>query len=248
MAFAVRVYHDQRDVTPWVQSLTVEQPERELYLQWTVELAAWSEITPGATWDIYGSYTPATDPRAVSIGRAGVLPPDRELRLTVASLDVPTLTLVCYDRVWLAQRRGPTQTLVLIPGSDCGRVREALEDYDGAVGSYRVLSNVSTMHRAVTRLLAMAGLRVRLAVPDYALRPMVVNPTQSYLAAALELLTPFRPDYWVDRWSNTLVFADPLAPAYNLRRRLTVPADDLVSVSGTPVEFLRARRVLLRVR
>lgn len=247
MAFAVRVYNDQRDVTPWVQELTVEQPERELYLQWTIQLAAWSEITPGATWDVYGTYSPSTDPRAVSIGRAGVLPPDRELRLVVARQTVPSLTLVCYDRVWLAQRRGPSQTLVLIPGSDRGRVREALEAHDGAVGSYRVLTNVSTMHRAVTRLLAMAGLRVRLAVPDYDLQPTVVDPSQSYLAAALDLLTPYRPDYWVDRWSNTLVFADPIAPAYNLRRRLSLPAERIESISGAPVEYLRARRVILRV-
>lgn len=244
--YLMTVYMDQIDVTPWVTSVTVEQPPQCLYRQWSVTFAGFTELAEDASWDIYGSYTEAT-PRAECLVRAGVIPEDRERYITITPGEVPTLTVRGYDQVWRSQRRAPRETLVLVPGDDSASAVRAIEEYGQPVGRYRVRRHVRTLHQALDVLATGAGFNLHCATPNYPMLPYVVPPTSSYWDAMLELLRPWVTEVWYRRADNLLTVIDPLAARYELGRRMVIPDDLVVSVHALPVRRRRVRRVLLRV-
>ena len=246
MKLTITAHMDGRDVTPWLVEASVEQPRRTLYRQADLTFAGWSNIIDGARWDIFASYDPA-EPYAETILAAGQVPPDRVRRVRVGAGELPRVTLTVYDHVWLAQRRTPTETLVLVPDEGGESAAAALEDYPGPVGAYRVLAGVRTLHDAVRRLAHLAGFRVQILLPNADMAPLVVDPSSSLWEAIVELLTPWSPRTRYDRHNNTLIFSDPLGAAYAAGRTLTIPADGVRSIDGWPTRYARTRRVIVRV-
>jgi hypothetical protein len=253
---------NQRDVTNWVTSVDIEHPRKTLYRTWTFRFAGWSAIEEAATWDLFGSYTPGTDPRAEILSRAGVLPPDRERsRLVVARGTMPRLEIRGYDYVWTIQRRRPRETIVVVPSSayiveetEDGRpvllensVAGALKRYEGPIGKYRVWTHVSTVSECVRRLGNAAGVRVNCRLPRAAMIPYVIPPTSSYWEAILELTEPWKPKYYYRDSDRTLNVVDPLHSHYSIGGYLEVPAGAVSRISGAPVIQKRTRRILIRI-
>lgn len=240
------VYHAGSDVTPWVTAVEVVQPSQTIYREFGVTLVGWSSFEAGGTWDVFGSYEPE-NPRAECLIRGGVVPPDRQVSMGLQTGAVPQVTIRGYDRVWLALRRAPRETVVLAPDSDGAAVARVLEDYGGVVGRYRVWRGMRTLHNAVVALGNAAGLRVRCLVPNYPLQPLVVDPRSSYWQAMLGLLEPVGAEVWYRRTANELVVADPLSLRYGLGRRMTIPAGLVVRAEAIPWRRRRVRRVVFRV-
>lgn len=247
------LYMNRRDVTPWLQSLEPSQPAGCIYRQFTATFAGWHALEgylAGATWDLYGSHDPA-NPRAVALIRDGIVPQDREQTASVGAGAVPSFTVTGYDAVWLAQRRRPRDTVVMVPdaGFGSGSVAKALASYqEGPVGRYVVWQYVRTYRAAVERLAREAGFRVDYRLPDHPLEPLVVPPTSSYWDALISLVEPWAPEVWYRRTWNTLMFLDPEAPRYDLDNVLTLGPDMGVAVDALPVVRNRVHRVILRVR
>jgi len=261
MEFGFRVYMNTRDVTDWVTSLEIEHPRKTLYRQWTFHFAGWSAIEENATWDLFGSYTPGTDPRAEILSRAGILPPDRErARLVVARGEMPRLTIRGYDYVWSAQRKRPRETIVVVPSSAYiveeidGRpvlrensVAGALNRHEGPVGKYRVWTHVSTIATALRRLGNAAGVRVQCRLPSAPMIPYVIPPDKSFWEAILDLAAPWKPKFYYRDSTRTLVIVDPLHSHYAMGGPLTVPGDAVKRITGAPIYEKRTRRILIRI-
>lgn len=251
MIHYVTVYMNERDITHWVAGLDIFQPRSTIYRQFDVTLAGWHFLEyyqTGARWDIYASHD-ADDPRAESLIRAGVVPPDRERAMLVQSQAVPTVTLRGYDNIWIAQRRRPSDTLVVVPGAGFGdgSVEAALERYDGPVGRYTVWNYTATIRRAVERLGNEAGVRIDYRLPDLDLLPFVVPPTRSYWEAIVELVRFWQPEIYYRRAYNRLLLLDPEAPRYGVGRTLKIGPENLARVDALPVVRNRIRRVILRL-
>lgn len=241
------VYHDQRDLTGWVTALEVAQPARTLSREWSVTLAGYTNLVEDGTWDIFATYDPS-NPRAECLVRGGVVPPDRERSVSVQRGGVPTVTVRGYDHVYLAQRRAPRDTLVLVPDREgTTSAAAAIAQYGEAVGRYRVATNIRSLHSALRLLANGAGVNVQLSVPDYPLQPLVVSPTSTYWTAMLDLLKPLAAEVWYRRAANTLVVVDPLAPRYGLGRLLEIPGELVTGISGVPTRRRRVRRVIYQV-
>ena len=260
MELTFAVYMNRRDITPWITRIEIEHPRRTLYRQWTFTLAAWSNLEEDARYDIFVTYDP-TEPRAEIMSRGGILPPDRQRkRLTVSAVSVPTLTIKGYDLVWLAQRRQPAETVILVPNSTYqveerdgapvlieNSVAGAIDRYTGPVGRYRVWSYTRTIHQAVTKLGRAAGVNVRLLMPNHDLIPTVIPPTSSYWKAMQDLTAPWKPRIYYRDSTNTLVFVAPTSRHYRIGRTLELPSEVISEMTGAPVEFKRARRLLVKV-
>jgi hypothetical protein len=246
MDIGLTVHMNGRDVTPWLVEASIEQPRRTLYRQAELVFHGWTALEDGAAWRVFATYD-TTEPYAETLLDAGVAPPDRVRRLRVASGEQPRLAVTVYDHVWLAQRRGPSETLVLVPDTGGESVATAIAKHAGPVGAYKVHGGVRTLHDAVRLLARLAGFRVRVLLPDAPLAPLVLDPSASYWTTLVELLTPWRPRTHYDRHNNTLVFSDPLGAGYNTGRTLLLPAAGVHSVTGWPVKLARTRRVIVRL-
>lgn len=260
MDLEFRVFMNRRDVTQWVSSIDIEHPRRTLYRQWTFNFNAWSNLEAGARWDIFATYD-SSDPRAEVMSRQGILPPDRERRrLVISAASVPTLTVRGYDLAWIMQRRQPAETIILVPSSTYqieeragapvlieNSVAGAIDRYTGPVGRYRVWSYTKTLHQAVTKLARAAGVNVRLLLPNHDIQPVVIPPTSSYWKAISDLVAPWKPRYYYRDSTNTLVIVDPVTRHYRVGRTLELPSEAIQRLTGHPVEFKRARRLLVRV-
>lgn len=245
------VYMNKRNVTPWVSSLDIVQPRQCIYRHFDITFSGWSAIEQfqaGAVWDIFESHDEA-DPRSEIIIRAGIVPPDRERSIVIDRGTVPAITLRGYDNVWLAQRRRPRDTIVMVPGRGFGdgSVQEALEKFDAPIGRYRVWSYTKTIARAVRRLAQEAGLNIDNRMPNVDLKPFVVPPEKSYWEAIVDLVRPWRPETYFRRADNLVVFVDPEAPRYGIGRTLNLSKDNLVKVDALPVIRQRINRVILRI-
>ena len=260
MELSFRVYMNQRDVTPWITSIEIEHPRRTLYRQWTFNFAAWSNLESGARWDLFATYDDA-EPRAEIMSRGGILPPDRERRrLIVAAASVPRLQVRGYDFAWMAQRRQPAETIILVPSSAYkveerdGRpiliensVAGAINRYQGPIGKYRVWTHTRTLHQAIQKLGRAAGVNTRILIPNHDLIPTVIEPTKSFWQAIVDLVAPWAPRIYYRDSTNTLVFVDPLARHYGIDRTLELPSESIAEMVGAPVEFKRIRRILARI-
>lgn len=261
MEFAFRVYMNTRDVTDWITDVQIEQPRKTLYRTWTFRFAGWSAIEENATWDLFGSYDPAGEPRAEILSRAGVLPPDRErARLVVARGEMPRLQIRGYDYVWTAQRKRPRETIVVVPSSAYiveeidGRpvlrensVAGALKRYEGPIGKYRVWTQVSTIAAGVRRLGNAAGVRVQCRLPSAPMIPYVIPPANSFWDSILELVAPWKPRIYYRDSTRTLIIVDPLHAHYRIGGSLAVPGDVVTRITGAPIIRKRTRRILIRI-
>jgi hypothetical protein len=252
---------NNRDVTNWITSVDIEHPRKTLYRQWIFRFAGWSAIEENATWDLFGSYDPAGEPRAEILSRAGILPPDRErARLVVAVGKMPRLEIRGYDFVWIAQRKRPRETIVVVPSSAYiveeidGRpvlrensVAGALNRHEGPIGKYRVWTHVSTIADAVRRLGNAAGVRVDCRLPRAPMIPYVIPPASSFWEAILELVAPWKPRIYYRDSTKTLVIVDPLHSHYGIAGSLTIPAGVVKRITGFPIVQKRTRRILIRI-
>jgi hypothetical protein len=247
------VYMDRRDVTPWVQSLEIRQPAGEIYREFRITFAGWSAVEnyqSGVVWDIYSSMD-AANPRGEIEIRAGIVPPDRERQVMIRPGEMPEISIDGFDHVWLAQRRRPSDTIVIVPGSGYGEgpdgVQYALSRYDGPLGRYVVWQYVSTIHRAIQRLCSEAGMNVDCRFPNQPIVPFVVDPTYSYWEAVKELFAPWGAEAYYRRTTNTVILVDPEAPRYLVGNTLELATKHIVSAEALPIRTRRIRRVIVRI-
>lgn len=259
MRLSYTVYMNKRDITEWVSSLKVRQPANCLYKEFELELLGWTSVEDNASWDIYGTYDSTTAPRAEPLILNGILPPDRDRYPSIDQGTVPTLKIKGYSRIWLCQRKAPTETLVMVPGT--GRVRAvidgqeivqaslaqvAIDRYGGPLGRYKVVRHMNSFASAVGYLANQAGFKVDFRLPNYPLEPFVCDPEKSYWELIKDLIEPWAPELWYREPTNTLAIVDPLAPRYQIGRSLGVPSTLIAAVDAVPIRTNRVRRVFAR--
>jgi len=248
MSYKITVYMDTRDVTLWVRSVSWEQMDA-VNRKFVIEFSSWHSFDGSNRWDIFES-SDDSNPRAEVVIRNGVVPPERTRFLSVDPARPPRISAVGYEYIWLAKRKAPTETVVLVPASR--NVQEdvslALSNYRGDfVGTYRVWMGVRTLHDAVQRLAAAARIRVSTRIPDYPFAPFVINPRLSYWDAIKQLTDPFEPVRYYNRTTNTLVIADPTQPIMGAGSDLQIPAGVVKSLDVRPQMLRRIRRVVMRI-
>jgi hypothetical protein len=248
MDFVVIVYMDQRDVTPWVRSVSINQNDA-VSRHFVLEFNTWHNFDESSRWDIFGSYDPAY-PRQEILIRSGIIPNDRKRAVNVSAGAVPTVTAEGYEKIWLAKRRGPTKTIIFVPG--WGKVNEqvvtAIEAYGKEVGLYRVWHGTPTMHSAVQKLARAAGIRVSLTIPDYPIKAFVVPKESSYWQEIMRLTDPYAPHRYYLRAQNRLVIADKQDEIMGAHNKLIIPAGIVDKLNATPVITKRVRRVIVLVK
>jgi hypothetical protein len=242
---------DKRDVTPWVKTCAISQVD-SIHRKFTLTFSGWHSFSEDNRWDIFETYDPA-NPRAEVTIRNGIIPEDRTRLVRIAKDSVPSITAEGYEYIWLAKRRAPRETVILVPSTRNVEqdVNIALQNYDKnysgqPIGVYRVWPGVRTMHEAVRRLMAAARIRTQIRIPDYKLTPYVVDPTLSYWAAVEQLTDPFAPVRYYVRSTNTMMIADPTATLMGSGSVLNIPAGSVAGVDVRPQRLRRIRRVLMR--
>lgn len=249
MEYGITVYMDQRDVTPWITHVEIDQVD-SIHRKFRLTFAGWHSFDETNRWDIFESYDPVTNPRAENVIRQGVIPADRQRLIRIESDAVPGLVAEGYEYIWMAKRRAPSETIVMVPSTrnidrDVGL---ALANYkgEGEVGTYRVWPGVRSLHVAVKKLMAAARIRVQVRIPDYDMAPYVIDPSLSYWKAVESLTEPFAPVRYFIRSSNTLMIADPTATIMGSGSVLNIPADSVNVIDVQADRLRRIRRVMMR--
>jgi hypothetical protein len=245
--FACTVYMDRRDVSPWIRSVSINQNDA-VSRHFVLDFNTWQEFDETNRWDIFGTYDP-TEPRQELLIRSGVIPNDRKRAVRVVKGNVPNVSAEGYEQIWLAKRRGPTKTIIMVPGWSRvnDQVQAAIEEYDGEVGLYRVWNGTYSMHRAVYKLANAAGIRVTITIPDYPLKPYVVPKENSYWQEIMRLTDPYAPHRYYARSLNRLVIADIQDKIMGAGSKLVVPGKIIDKLNATPVYTKRVRRVIVKV-
>lgn len=246
MDFMVTVYMDRRDVTPWIRAVFINQQDA-VSRHFTLDFNTWQEFDESNRWDIFGTYDP-TEPRQELLIRSGVIPNDRKRAVNVAAGTVPTVRAEGYEQIWLAKRRGPTKTIIMVPGWSRvnDQVQQAIEEYKDEVGLYRVWNGTYSMHRAVYKLARAAGIRVTITIPDYPLKPYVVPKENSYWKEIMRLTDPYAPHRYYVRSLNRLVIADMQDKIMGAGNKLVLSGDIVDTLNATPVITKRVRRVIIK--
>lgn len=247
MEFALTVFMDRRDVTPWITSCKVEIAD-SAHRSFELRFSAWHSFDSTNRWDIYGTFD-SSEPRQEALILQGIIPPDRQRIVRVGKGQVPYLVAQGYDWVWMAKRKAATETIIMVPGYTNveNDVRGAIDAYSGTVGEYRVWRGVATLHTAITRLGKAAGIRTSVRIPDYSFSPWVVPPELSYWKAIEKLTDPYAPVRYFARWTNTLVIQDPAMPIMGAGNKLTIGAEGIAAMDVQPLGRISTRRVLLKV-
>jgi hypothetical protein len=247
MEYGIKVYMDKRDVTFWVQAVRVQQVDGILR-KFELDFRAWHSFDESNRWDIFETYDPTGNPRAEVVIRNGIIPADRTRVVRVDDSDVPRVRAEGYEYVWLAMRRAPNETAVLVPGvyNRDHEVQKALDDFDGDPGNYRVWPGVRTLHDAIRKLMQAARIRVQIRIPNRSMSPWVVPPTLSYWEAVKRLSDPYAPVRYYIRSTNTVVIGDPTSPLMGSGSVLNIPEDAVNTIDVQAQRLRRIRRVLLR--
>ena len=245
--FACTVYMDQYDVSPWIRAVTVNQVDA-VSRHFKLEFNTWQEFDETSRWDIFGTYDP-TEPRQELLVRSGVIPNDRKRAVNVTKGKVPNIVAEGFEQIWLAKRKGPTKTIIMVPkwSRVNDEVQKAIEEYDGEVAGYRVWNGTYSMHRAVYKLARAAGIRVTITIPDYPLKPYVVPKENSYWQEIMRLTDPYAPHRYYVRSLNRLVIADTQDKIMGAGNKLVIPGDIVDNLAATPVFTKRIRRVIVKV-
>lgn len=248
MEYGLTVYMDKRDVTKWITGVEVEQ-KNSIHRQFRLTFAGWHSFDETNRWDIFESYDPVGNPRAEILIRNGVIPADRQRVVAVKPGSVPTITALGYEYIWLAKRRAPAETVILVPSTrnveqDVGL---AIANYKGGeIGAYRVWSGVRDLHTAIKRLMSAARIRVQVRIPNYELSAYVVDPSFSYWKAVEKLTDPFAPVRYYIRSTNTIVIADPTQTFMGSGTTLNLPEEAVKVLDVQPQRLRRIRRILMR--
>ena len=246
MGYGATVYMDKRDVSGWITSVEIEQMD-SIHRRFRIVFAGWHSFDESNRWDIFESYDQAGNPRAEVTIRNGVIPADRQRVVAVQPGEVPTITAEGYEYIWLAKRRAPAETVILVPSTrnieqDVGL---AIANYRGGeIGTYRVWPGVRDLHTAIRRLMKAARVRVQVRIPNYAMQPYVIDPKLSYWKAVEGLTDPFAPVRYYIRSTNTMMIADPTASLMGSGSVLNLPEVTLLDIQ--PQRLRRIRRVLMR--
>lgn len=246
--FVCTVYMDTRDVSPWIKSVEVDQADA-VSRHFRLEFNTWQSFDVTNRWDIFGSYDP-TEPRQELLIRSGIIPNDRKRVVNVTKGVVPKVTAEGFEYVWLAKRRGPTKTIIMVPSWTrvTEDVAKAIEEYRDEVGLYRVWNGTYSMHRAIYKLANAAGIRVAISIPDYSLKPYVVPKENSYWQEIMRLTDPYAPHRYYIRSQNKLVIADKQDEIMGAHSKLVIPGEIVDKLNATPVITKRVRRVIVKVK
>ena len=244
------LYMDRRDVTPWVDSLTLIQAPHTLYLKLDVTFRGWFPPTPTTSrWDLYGSYNTAV-PRSELLFRGGIIPPDQPSTVTLDG-DVPAIDVQIFDWAYYAQRLSPRRTIVLAP--DRSAAQRALAAYEGPVGATAIVI-VPTMHAAVRALAAFAALNVELRIPDYPMAARVLAPTEGPREPSMsiwqhidDLVASFGPRIFFRRDRDTVMITDRMSTELGVGQVLTFAGPAVKSFTIQPSYLRHVRRVLIEV-
>ena len=242
---SLTLYWDQRDVTPFVDSLTWTQAPRTYYQELSVVFRGWFPTSLTGRWDLYGSYDPSV-PRSELLLRGGVIPPDAPGVVDVAGKVVPFSARI-VDWAWLAQRTTVSSTLVLAPDR-AGAERAVLRGRTSlaAVGKWAFVP-AATMHDAVRALATLAGFAVELRLPDYEMAPTVLDPERSLWDSLYGLVEPYKPDVFFRRERNSVIIADTVGEEIGVGRTMHLPAVAIAGLSLAPMPFRHLQRVIVRV-
>lgn len=245
--FACTVYMDQRDVTPWIRAVSINQQDA-VSRHFTLDFNTWQEFDESNRWDIFGTYDP-TEPRQELLIRSGVIPNDRKRAVNVTKGKVPNVRAEGFEQIWLAKRRGPTKTIIMVPAWSRvnDEVQKAIEEYDGEVAMYRVWNGTYSMHRAVYKLARAARINVTITTPDYPLKPYVVPKENSYWQEIMRLTDPYAPHRYYVRSLNRLVIADTQDKIMGAGNKIVLSGDIIDKMNATPVITKRVRRVIVKV-
>ena len=247
MEYGLTVYMDKRDVTPWITSVEIDQVD-SIHRKFKLVFAGWHSFDESNRWDIFESYDPA-NPRAEVTIRNVVIPVDRQRLVRVAAGAVPTITAEGYEYIWLAKRRAPSETIIMIPSTrnieqDVGL---AIANHKGGeIGTYRVWPGVRSLHVAIKRLMSAARIRVQIRIPDYEMTAYVIDPKLSYWKAVERLTNPFAPVRYYIRSTNRIVIADPTQTFMGAGTVLNLPEEGTKILDVQPQRLRRIRRVLMR--
>ncbi len=248
MEYGLTVHMDKRDVTPWITEVEIEQID-SIHRKFQLTFAGWHSFTEANRWDIFESYDPVTTPRAECVIRNGIIPADRQRVVHISPESVPTIVAEGYEYIWLAKRRAPPETVILVPSTRNvdQDARLAIMNYRGGeIGTYRVWAGVRDLHTAIKRLMSAARIRVQVRIPNYELSAYVVDPTFSYWKAVEKLTDPFAPVRYYIRSTNTIVIADPTATMMGSGTTLNLPEEAVRVLDVQPQKLRRIRRVLMR--
>jgi hypothetical protein len=237
---------NQRDVTPWLDSIEIAQDRRALYRSARLAFRGWFPVDLSAKWDIYGTTDPAV-PRSSLLLRRGVVPPDQQAEVLVTGTDVKNVVLTVYDWAWVAQRLTPCATVVA--AGTCGEAARAVAAADRESwpsGRWQWLP-AKTMHDAVRGLGRMAGFTVELQLPNYDLAPTLFDPRQSLWDSIWSLVEPFRPEAFFRRERNAVVITDGLDIFLGFGGRLKLTEAAVLRASFHPQMFRHLRRVIVRI-
>lgn len=248
MEYQMTVYMDKRDVTPWITHVEISQ-EDSIHRKFRLTFAGWHSFDETNRWDIFETYDP-NNPRDEIVIRNGIIPEDRKRMVNVQAGEVPMIIAEGYEYVWLAKRRAPPETVILVPSTrnveqDVGL---AMANYRGSgeIGTYRVWAGVRDLHTAIRRLMSAARVRVQIRIPNYEMYAYVIDPKWSYWKAVEMLTDPFAPVRYYVRSTNTLVIADPTQTWMGSGSILNLPENAVRILDVHPQRLRRIRRVLMR--
>ena len=242
MILQVTVYMDRRDVTQWCETIAWGNAAHELYRNFSLTFKGWHSIVPGASWDIYGTRDPLV-PRSEVLIRSGVIPPDRRPVMTFEGDELRT-TVTGYDWSWMAQRRCPSDTIVI--ASSRKLARWAIEKADGPVGRWRWIPT-ATLHDAVQKLGSLAGFTCELRIPNFRISAQVLDPTKSYWQSILDLTECLAPEYLFRRTENRVLITDRVARLQGVGSTMVLSEAAIRGIEAGPTRFRYVRRVLVEV-
>ena len=247
MSFIATVYMDGRDVTDFVQSVSVKQQTECYYRTFNITFKGWHSINLTASWDIFGSRT-ANYPRSEIQIRNGVSNPDQAPRFSFTG-GVPTTEIQGYDWAWRAQKvrtgeHAAINTLVIAANSTAAR--RAVIKSTAVVGRWRWI-RATTLHEAITQLGLLAGMWVEIRIPDVAIAAQVLDPGQTLWDSILQLAQPFAPEPYFRRSEDRMLLADRAAAAQGVGSLLVLSESLVKSITGVPAVAQLLRRLLIGV-
>jgi hypothetical protein len=249
--YKVTVYMDQRDVTSWVNRVQISAVD-SMTRKFTIDFSSWHSFDVSSRWDIFESYDP-TNPRQECTIRAGVIDPSRRKMVSVSKGSVPRVTVQGYEWAWLAQRKRPTSTIIVVPTSTDPNadVKAAINNYNKSnggdpIGEYSVWHSMNSNHDVIRRLMQSAGMRSTIRIPKISVSPFVIPPKNSYFRQAKTMAEIFSAVIVYQRSTNTMQFLDPKDISMGASNLIEIPGEIVSNFSAQPKFRSRPTRVIMR--
>lgn len=235
------VYMDRRDISPWVESVDVQQQPDTVYSEWTVVLNGWHNVNLDGSYDIYSSPDGTVTPNQLLI-RRGMLAPDRPPEVDTTN---GKITLHGYDWFYFACRRTPAQTIV-ITASNQAPESTIRKINPGAIGATRIYTGVRRLSDAVSLLGGLAGFRTVWIGDNYDMSTAVVDPSKSYWEAIRDITGTQRPLPIVSPENSAIYFVSRLMAGYQLFPAVSLSTVAVQNMTLGPSAYRKIRRVLMR--